>query len=77
MRVVVTGATGNVGTSVLDALGRDDGVTSILGIARRLPAASFAKTEFAAADVAADDLEPLFRGADLRRPPRLADPALA
>ena len=64
MRVVVTGATGNVGTSVLDALGRDDGVTSILGIARRLPAARFAKTEFAAADVAADDLEPLLGGAD-------------
>ena len=64
MRVVVTGATGNVGTSVLDALGRDDAVTSILGIARRLPAARFAKTDFVAADVARDDLAPLLRGAD-------------
>ena len=64
MRIVVIGATGNVGTSVLDALGRDDAVTSILGIARRLPAASFARTEFAAADVTRDDLVPLLRGAD-------------
>ncbi|MBA3245619.1 MAG: NAD-dependent epimerase/dehydratase family protein [Actinobacteria bacterium] len=64
MRIVVTGATGNVGTSVLDALGRDDAVTSILGIARRLPAASFAKTEFAAADVTHDKLASLLRGAD-------------
>ncbi|MBA2332622.1 MAG: NAD-dependent epimerase/dehydratase family protein [Actinobacteria bacterium] len=64
MRIVVTGATGNVGTSVLDALGRDDAVASILGIARRLPAATFAKTEFAAADVVTGDLVPLLRGAD-------------
>jgi len=64
MRIAVIGATGNVGTSVLDALGRDDAVTSILGIARRLPAATFAKTEFAAADVTRDDLTPLLRGAD-------------
>ena len=64
MRIVVTGATGNVGTSVLDALGRDDAVSSILGIARRLPAARFAKTEFVAADVTRDELAPLLRGAD-------------
>ena len=64
MRVVVTGATGNVGTSVLDSLGGDDAVTSILGIARRLPAARFAKTEFVVADVARDDLAPLLEGAD-------------
>lgn len=35
MRVVVTGATGNVGTSVVEALGDDDRVESITGIARR------------------------------------------
>ena len=64
MRVVVTGATGNVGTSVLDSLGGDDAVTSILGIARRLPAARFAKTEFVVGDVARDDLAPLLDGAD-------------
>jgi UDP-glucose 4-epimerase len=64
MRVVVIGATGNVGTSVLDSLGSDDAVTSILGIARRLPAARFAKTEFVVGDVARDDLAPLLEGAD-------------
>ena len=64
MRVVVTGATGNVGTSVLDSLGADDAVSSILGIARRLPAARFAKAEFVVADVARDDLAPLLEGAD-------------
>ena len=64
MRIVVVGATGNVGTSVLEALGRDDAVASILGLARRRATASYAKTEFAAADVTRDDLVPHFRGAD-------------
>ena len=31
MRVVVTGASGNVGTSVLEALGREDRVKEIVG----------------------------------------------
>lgn len=64
MRIVVVGATGNVGTSVLESLGRDDAVESILGLARRLPAATFAKTAFEAADVTRDDLVSHFRGAD-------------
>ena len=64
MRIVVVGATGNVGTSVLEALGRDDAVSSILGVARRLPETAYAKTEFAAADVATDELASLFHGAD-------------
>src|SRR5919112_5322296 len=64
MRVVVTGATGNVGTSVLHALAREPAVDSIVGVARRLPAMSFPKTEGAQADVVTDDLVPLFRGAD-------------
>ena len=64
MRVVVTGATGNVGTSVLRALAEHDRVESILGVVRRLPEAEFAKTTFVAADVAEDDLVPHFRGAD-------------
>jgi nucleoside-diphosphate-sugar epimerase len=61
--VVVVGATGNVGTSVLDALGRDDSVTSILGLARRLPATEYPKTRFAAADVTRDELASHFDGA--------------
>ncbi|HYI80652.1 MAG TPA: NAD-dependent epimerase/dehydratase family protein [Thermoleophilaceae bacterium] len=64
MRVVVTGATGNVGTSVLDALARDPAVDSIVGVARRLPDLTLPKTSWRAADVAVDALEPIFEGAD-------------
>ena len=64
MRVVVTGATGNVGTSVLESLVRDEAVDSILGIARRRPALSLPKVEWVAADVAQTSLVELFEGAD-------------
>src|SRR3954453_16813156 len=64
MRVVVVGASGNVGTSVLHALAGDPGVDSVLGVARRLPSMSFPKTDWAAADITRDALEPLFAGAD-------------
>jgi nucleoside-diphosphate-sugar epimerase len=64
MRVVVTGATGNVGTSTLEALRADDRVDSVLGIARRLPDLELPKVEWAAADVRSDDLVRLFDGAD-------------
>ena len=64
MRVVITGATGNVGTSLLRALGEEPEVESVLGIARRLPRISPAKTEWAQADVSRDDLDRLLAGAD-------------
>lgn len=64
MRVAIVGATGNVGTALLRALAAEDRVDSILGIARRLPEASFPKTEWAAADVGRDDLAAYFAGAD-------------
>jgi nucleoside-diphosphate-sugar epimerase len=64
VHVVVTGATGNVGTSVLRALASDDRVRSIIGIARRPPASSWPKTTFVAADVARDDLRPHLRDAN-------------
>jgi UDP-glucose 4-epimerase len=64
MRVVVVGATGNVGTSLLDALARDSDVNSVLALARRTPQIEFPKTEFAAADIASSDLVSHFRGAD-------------
>ena len=65
MRVVVTGATGNVGTSLLRALAGDPAVTSVLGLARRRPELELAKTTWAAADVADDDLSGHVRGADV------------
>jgi UDP-glucose 4-epimerase len=64
MRVVITGATGNVGTSLLRSLEKEPAVTSIVGIARRVPQSSFPKTEWQAADVSRTDLVPLFEGAD-------------
>jgi nucleoside-diphosphate-sugar epimerase len=64
MRVVVTGATGNVGTSVLESLAGEDRVEEIVGLARRLPARSYAKTSFHAVDIADSELVSLLRGAD-------------
>jgi nucleoside-diphosphate-sugar epimerase len=68
MRVVVTGATGNVGTSLLEKLAADPAVTSIVGLARRVPDAGQPrppKVEWAAADVSRDDLDPAFSRADV------------
>jgi UDP-glucose 4-epimerase len=65
VRVVVTGASGNVGTSVLSALGSDPQVTDIVGVARRLPSATFPKTSWLRADVSESALAPLFAGADV------------
>jgi UDP-glucose 4-epimerase len=63
MRIVVVGATGNVGSSVVEALAGDENVTEIVGLARRLPSWTMPKTRFAAADIAGDDLVAHFRGA--------------
>jgi UDP-glucose 4-epimerase len=65
IRVLVTGATGNVGTSVVDALLADGGVDEVVGLARRRPPRPSAGARFVAADVASDELVPLFRGADV------------
>ena len=64
MRVVVTGATGNVGTSLLDALAAEEQIDSIVGVARRMPSVTLPKTTWRQADVVVDDLAPVFRGAD-------------
>lgn len=64
MRVVVTGASGNVGTSVLEALGREPQVQEVVGLARRVPQVSYPKVEWVGADVTEDALVPIFAGAD-------------
>jgi UDP-glucose 4-epimerase len=64
MRVVVVGASGNVGTSLLGALADEPAVDSVLGIARRLPEIQYPKTDWAEADISSAELVPLFRGAD-------------
>ena len=64
MRVVVVGASGNVGTSVLAALADEPAVRSVLGVARRRPKAAFPKTEWAVCDISRDELTGHFAGAD-------------
>ncbi|MFI9611754.1 SDR family oxidoreductase [Streptomyces sp. NPDC052023] len=65
-RIVVTGATGNVGTSVVRLLSEDPQVGSVRGLARRLPQWSPPKTDWVALDVASEqsDLVKEFLGAD-------------
>jgi nucleoside-diphosphate-sugar epimerase len=64
MRVVVTGASGNLGTSVLRCLADEPAVDTVVGVVRRIPDAVFPKTEWRSADVATTPLGPLLRGAD-------------
>ncbi len=64
MRVVVVGATGNVGSSLVRALVAHPRVTSVLGLARRKPRAGTPGVEYVTADVTRDGLAPLFWGAD-------------
>ncbi len=65
MRVVVVGATGNVGTSLLRSLADDPEVDSVLALARRSPGIGFPKTQWGTVDVArATDLADRFAGAD-------------
>jgi nucleoside-diphosphate-sugar epimerase len=65
LRVVVTGATGNVGTSVIKALSAEEGVESVLGLSRRPTDWTVPKTRFAVSDVCRDNLESHFEGADV------------
>ncbi|HEX2031750.1 MAG TPA: NAD-dependent epimerase/dehydratase family protein [Actinomycetota bacterium] len=65
MKVVIIGATGNVGTSLVESLAREPDVSSIVGLARRLPKWKQPKTTWVAADIAEDDLVEHLRGADV------------
>jgi nucleoside-diphosphate-sugar epimerase len=70
MRVIVTGATGNVGSATMRALAADDRVTALVGVARRLPGPDHvdppgADVTWVAADVAHDDLAAHLRGVDV------------
>lgn len=66
LRVVVTGATGNVGTSVLEALSADDAVGSVVGLARRLPEWTCPKVEWSTVDLGGEAaLDRHLTGADV------------
>ena len=64
MKIAVTGATGNVGTSLVSALAADPDVTEIVGIARRPSEWSAPKLRSLTLDVSCDDLAGVFAGAD-------------
>lgn len=65
MRVVVVGATGNHGSSLVRRLARDEQVQSIVGVSRRRPSLSFPRTSWVQRDVSRDDLDDVFAGADV------------
>lgn len=65
MRIAITGATGNVGTSLLAALADTAAVDEIVAIARRPARFDDGRVRFARADVARDDLTSLFAGVDV------------
>ena len=64
MKIIVTGATGNVGTSVVRAFSQSSEIDEVVGLARRRPDWKPAKTSWVEADVVSSDLEAVFRGAD-------------
>lgn len=64
MRIVVIGASGNVGTALLRDLGRQAEVNEIVGFARRLPKLELPKVTWQTGDVVDADLDALFDGAD-------------
>jgi UDP-glucose 4-epimerase len=64
MKVVVTGATGNVGTSTVKALSESPEIDEIVGLARRQPTWMPPKTSWVEANVLTADLSAIFAGAD-------------
>jgi UDP-glucose 4-epimerase len=64
MKVVVTGATGNVGTSTVAALSASQEIDEIVGLARREPTRKQAKTSWLEADILTANLAAIFAGAD-------------
>ncbi|HEX3735869.1 MAG TPA: DUF892 family protein [Solirubrobacterales bacterium] len=64
MKVIVTGATGNVGTSTVQALGESQEIDEIVGLARREPTWAPPKTSWVEANILTADLGEIFEGAD-------------
>ncbi|HWA55028.1 MAG TPA: DUF892 family protein [Solirubrobacterales bacterium] len=64
LKVVVTGAVGNLGPSVIEALAAREEIGAIVGLARRRPDVPMEKTSWMEADVVGSELEPIFAGAN-------------
>jgi nucleoside-diphosphate-sugar epimerase len=64
MKLVITGATGNVGTSLLAALRDDTTFDEIVGIARRPAGIEQPRVRFVTADISRDPLDEHLAGAD-------------
>ncbi len=64
MRIVVTGATGNVGSRLVERLASDDAVDHVLGVSRREPPDVPAGVDWRPVDVGEDVPTDLLRGAD-------------
>jgi UDP-glucose 4-epimerase len=64
MKLIVTGATGNVGTSTVRALSESPEIDQIVGLARREPTWAPPKTSWVEANVLTSDLGAIFKGAD-------------
>lgn len=65
MRIVIIGATGNVGLALVRELDAGETDVEVVGVARRRPKAAPAGVEWISADIASDPLEPIVRGADV------------
>ncbi|MEU3873497.1 MULTISPECIES: NAD-dependent epimerase/dehydratase family protein [Streptomyces] len=65
-RVIVTGATGNLGTGIVRALAADPAIASVTGLARRVPTWLPERTTWVGVDLGDErtDLTGVFRGAD-------------
>lgn len=64
MRVVVVGATGNVGTALVELLSADEAIELVMALARRPPERTGPKTVFHPFDVTRDDLAFHLAGAE-------------
>lgn len=64
MRIAVTGASGNIGSHLVEALRAEPAVEEVVGISRRRPADLADGVSWVAADVASDDLVPALRDTD-------------
>jgi UDP-glucose 4-epimerase len=64
MKVAITGATGNAGTSTVKALAGSDEIDEVIGLARRRPTWTPAKTSWVEADILDADLGAIFEGVD-------------